>query len=123
MNQVEKDKTQKINPTLKLDSITHRYGELDILNQFNYEFKSGKLYAFMGASGSGKSTLLHIASGLLTPSVCGDVIYNNQIVTGTTINENSYIFADSFLIPELTCFENIKVFITEAILEYLMVEY
>ena len=86
----------------------YRYNEF-ICQDFNTQFDSGKLYAIMGPSGCGKSTLLHIASGYLTPSVSGKVLFDKQDFTGKNIPGSSYIFSDHYLIAELTCLENLQI--------------
>lgn len=109
MNMIVNDKNLSYKG-LSIKDVSHSYDNCHfILKNFSFDFVPGKLYAFMGASGSGKSTLLHIASGLLNPSHSGEVLLNSDKVTYGSSSKNSYIFSDSFLIPELTCLENLEI--------------
>jgi len=42
---------------LKISNLSVKVGKKQILKDFSYEFKKGKVYAIMGPNGSGKSTL------------------------------------------------------------------
>lgn len=91
---------------LKARNLTHSYdGKNYLFENFNYQFEQGQMYAFMGASGCGKSTLLYLLSGLLQPSELGEVSFEDS--NGPRKPESSFIFSDPFLIPELTCHENL----------------
>ena len=44
------------------------WGEINVLNQLNFELKDGEKLAIVGPSGSGKSTILKILAGLILPT-------------------------------------------------------
>lgn len=48
---------------LQLKKLRVRIGKIDILNDFNFNFEKGKVYAIMGPNGSGKSTLAFAIAG------------------------------------------------------------
>ena len=52
---------------IKLDGISFSYGNMQVLDQFSYEFSAGRFYGIFGANGSGKSTLLKLITGELVP--------------------------------------------------------
>ena len=54
--------------------IYKRYTGKYIINDFSFNFTSGKNYGLQGPNGSGKSTLIQILSGYLSPSK-GDLSY------------------------------------------------
>ena len=60
-----------MNGLLKMREVSFYYdtkvGRTVILENVNYSFESGKMYAIMGPSGSGKSTALSILSALKRP--------------------------------------------------------
>jgi ABC-type antimicrobial peptide transport system, ATPase component len=62
---------------LELQNISYRYkSNLPMaIQNMNYSFETGKLYAVMGASGSGKTTLVSIISRLDKPSQ-GRILYD-----------------------------------------------
>ncbi|MDQ6419082.1 ABC transporter ATP-binding protein [Paenibacillus sp. LHD-117] len=63
-------------PVLKLDNVTKRYGARSALSSVSFEVGPGKIIGLLGSNGSGKTTLMKLAAGLLRPtsgslSVCG----------------------------------------------------
>lgn len=97
---------------LKLEKVSFRYSEeRQILEDINFEFEAGKVYAIMGKSGSGKSTLLSLLSGNIRPQE-GSIFYDGKDINSlkqtqylrnccTTIYQNFQLF------PLLTVEENI----------------
>ena len=49
------------------DHISHRFGELAVLDDVSFTVGAGEVVAIVGPSGCGKSTLLSILGGLLRP--------------------------------------------------------
>ena len=62
---------------LKLENISHRYGEIEVLKNITLELNKGDLLSILGASGSGKSTLLRTVAGFITPHQ-GTALINNE---------------------------------------------
>lgn len=109
MTRLQEEQLTEVSASLEAHNITHSYqGQTKILDNFSYKFQPGELYAFVGPSGCGKSTLLHILSGLLKP-LEGEIVFNKKKVTAQVLKESSFIFPDPFLIPELTCAENLSI--------------
>lgn len=54
-------------PILKLNNISFKYEENQVLNSVNLEVKAGEILGILGPNGSGKSTLLRIMDGILPP--------------------------------------------------------
>ncbi|MGL4950211.1 MAG: ABC transporter ATP-binding protein [Anaeroplasmataceae bacterium] len=50
---------------LKVNNLTKRYKQLDVLSSVDYEVKNNKLIAFIGSNGAGKSTLLSLMTRTL----------------------------------------------------------
>ena len=48
--------------------ISHRFGDLAVLDDVSFTVSAGEVVAIVGPSGCGKSTLLSILGGLLQPS-------------------------------------------------------
>lgn len=53
---------------LKVDNISYRRNDRNILRSVSFETCKGQLYAVIGPNGAGKSTLLNIISGRIRPS-------------------------------------------------------
>ena len=84
------------------------------LKDINFSINKGEFTSIMGKSGCGKSTLLYILSTMDTDYE-GELYFNNELITGKTKNELSYIrnkhigfvFQFHYLLPEFTILENV----------------
>lgn len=70
---------------LKLEHITHMYGNLCALNDVSFSLTPG-VYGLLGPNGSGKSTMMNILTGNLKQT-SGTVIWN-----GKTTDSNNHSF-------------------------------
>ncbi len=101
--------------TIKLVSVTKRYGSKTILENFSLEIEKGEFVALVGNSGCGKSTLLNII-GLLEDFEEGDLIIedmNNIIPDSSMANKFlrekiGYLFQNFALVDDETVEYNIS---------------
>ncbi|MCO6387031.1 ABC transporter ATP-binding protein [Aliihoeflea sp. 40Bstr573] len=91
---------------LVIDNITHRYGQTDVLENINFELKSGEIVCIIGPSGCGKSTLLRFIGGLERPT-SGRVLIAGEPPAGS-LNPLTYIFQDFALLPWRTVEGNVS---------------
>lgn len=47
-------------PIIRFQNVSKRYGDLTVLDHFDFEVMSGEKVTLIGPSGSGKSTVLRI---------------------------------------------------------------
>jgi NitT/TauT family transport system ATP-binding protein len=80
--------------------------QLLVLDNINFELRSGEIVALLGKSGSGKSTLLRIIAGLIPPS-SGKVTYRGQSVL-SPVPGIAMVFQSFALMPWLTVLENVE---------------
>lgn len=99
---------------LILKNLTFHYKNTNqnVLQNVNFTFESGKLYAVVGPSGSGKSTLLSLMAGLLQPTD-GDVSLDGQSYKTLNLDQLrreklTVIFQAFHLFPLLTAIENVS---------------
>ena len=98
---------------LKLENISYSYnGRENVLNDINYEFEKGKVYAIVGRSGAGKTTLLSLMSGLTSPTQ-GRILFGGNDIKKTDRYKyrSTYIgviFQSFNLLPHLTAAENVE---------------
>lgn len=103
---------------LKCDNLSKSYTkknkQLNILNNINFAFETGKFYAIMGESGSGKSTLIQIL-GLLCNFDSGNLYIDNNNTEKLKDKEKAlirnkkigFVFQSFYLNPLLKAFENV----------------
>lgn len=90
---------------LKLDAVTHRYGETEVLRDVSLNIPTGRITCIVGPSGCGKSTLLRLLGGLEKPSE-GAVLQVGAPPEGC-LNALTYIFQDFALLPWRTVQGNV----------------
>ena len=97
---------------LEIKGIRYTYdSKRDVLNDINFSFEAGKVYAILGPSGCGKTTLLSLMGGLDSPTE-GQVLFDGQDVEriGLAIHRKkdvAFIFQSYNLIDYLTPQENV----------------
>ncbi len=96
---------------LKLENISHRYGEVEVLRNINLEINQGEIVCLVGPSGCGKSTLLRFIGGLERPS-SGRVLQKGE-ASENSLNPLTYIFQDFALLPWRTVSGNISLVLEE----------
>jgi len=98
---------------LELQNMSYFYDkDRPVLNDLNYSFEKGKIYAIMGRSGAGKTTLLSLLSGLTDPK-SGSILFDGKDVK--TIDRYRYrskfvgvVFQGYNLLPQLNAVENVE---------------
>ena len=91
---------------IKLDSISHSYGDFEVMRDISLEIPNGKIVCIVGPSGCGKSTLLRFIGGLEQPSK-GQVLQMGEPQEGC-LNPLTYIFQDFALLPWRTVDGNVS---------------
>ncbi len=86
--------------TLRLESVTARYGPRTALDSVDLEVPAGQLVSLLGPSGSGKSTLLRIVAGLERPAA-GRVTFEGRDLAAVPVHERGFglMFQDYALFP------------------------
>ncbi len=95
---------------LKIENITKRFGETDVLKGVSLDIADGEFVSLVGPSGCGKSTLLRIIAGLEEQSD-GTIHIGGQSVAGQRAADRnlSMVFQSYALYPHLSVAENIAV--------------
>jgi len=96
---------------LELKKVSKKFAEKVVLDEFDFQFVTGKTYALVGVSGSGKTTLLNIL-GKLEKVDSGEVFFNdnnfNKIKEQNFFrNSVGYLFQNYGLIDNETVEENL----------------
>jgi NitT/TauT family transport system ATP-binding protein len=82
---------------LKLDRISHHYGDTEVLRDITLEIPQGRIVCLVGPSGCGKATLLRMIGGLERPSA-GRVLQLGA-PPSNSLNPLTYVFQDFALLP------------------------
>jgi heme exporter protein A len=72
--------TASLQPTVKLDRLSRRFGTRWALRAVTLEVEPGEVVGVIGHNGSGKSTLLRVISTALRPSVGEGWVYGHHLV-------------------------------------------
>jgi len=93
---------------LRLDNITHRFGEFIAVGDVSLDIAGGELVALLGPSGCGKSTLLRIMAGFIRQSE-GRVLFDEAAVDHLPANRRGVgiVFQNYALFPHMTVRQNV----------------
>jgi putative spermidine/putrescine transport system ATP-binding protein len=93
---------------LRLDGITHRFGDFVAINDVQLGVDGGELVALLGPSGCGKSTLLRIVSGFIRQSE-GSVLFDGERVDHLPPNRRGVgiVFQSYALFPHMNIRQNV----------------
>jgi len=97
---------------LKIDNISSRYAQVQVLNDVSLEVRDGEVLGLLGRNGAGKSTLLKSIMGLVEVSSgsisMDDVILSELEAHQIPKNGIGYVPQGRRLFSELTVEENLK---------------
>jgi len=91
---------------LKIDALTHRYGETEVLADINLDIPTGRIVCVVGPSGCGKSTLLRFIGGLERPTE-GQVLQLSD-PPADSLNPFTFVFQDFALLPWRSAAGNVR---------------
>ena len=94
---------------LELRNISKRFGDKQILSDFNLTIHEGNILAIVGPSGGGKTTLLRMLAGLETID-SGEVFYNGEPLALDELTKRQllgFVFQDFNLLETLSVYDNI----------------
>ncbi len=100
---------------LRLEGVSRRYKDLEILQPSDFELHRGETIALLGPSGSGKSSMLHIA-GLLEAPSSGEVYIGGAATSKlddaakTRLRRDylGFVYQFHHLLPEFTALGNVS---------------
>lgn len=99
--------------TLSVEELTHDFGGLRAVDNFNLKVEKGQVYGIIGPNGAGKTTFFNLVTGLYRPTRGGIFLDGNNIVGKKPHKINHMGIARTFqnlrLFSELTVRENILV--------------
>jgi branched-chain amino acid transport system ATP-binding protein len=68
-------------PLLKIEHLTHFFGGLRAVYDFNFEIPEGSIYGLIGPNGSGKTTIFNLITGIYNPTE-GTINFQGENIKG-----------------------------------------
>ena len=102
---------KKLKNAVETKNLSISWGNVNVLNQLNFELNDGEKLAIVGPSGSGKSTILKILAGLILPTK-GELRIFGEKQTYLRLDQNNppdvrLVFQNPALLGSLTIEENV----------------
>ncbi|WP_370676780.1 ABC transporter ATP-binding protein [Pleomorphomonas sp. PLEO] len=94
--------------SIELDSVSKRFGSVEVISELSLTIHSGEFVAFLGPSGCGKSTLLRMIAGLETVNA-GEIRIGGERVDHLPPGARgvAMVFQHYALYPHMTVFDNL----------------
>lgn len=96
-----------MNYILKIDSMSKKIKNTDILKNISFEIPKGSIFAFLGPNGAGKSTLINILVNLLKPTSGKILLANTNIDNNRNYSQIGIVFQGNTLDEDLTVYDNL----------------
>lgn len=95
-------------PTITVENLTKRFGDVTALDRVNLHIKKGELFFLLGPSGCGKTTLLRHLAGFYRPEE-GRVLFDQDDVTDVPPHKRNtgMMFQSYALWPHMTVAKNV----------------
>jgi branched-chain amino acid transport system ATP-binding protein len=100
-------------PLFEIRALTHFFGGLQAVSEFNLTLEGGELVGLIGPNGAGKTTIFNLVCGVYRPSQ-GEVKIEGKSLVGlyphqVTASGIARTFQNIRLWPEMTVLDNIRV--------------
>lgn len=98
---------------LHMEHVTHYFGGLRAVQDFNLELQPGALVAIIGPNGAGKTTVFNLITGVYRPTE-GNIVFQGQSLVGRPTHEIiglgiARTFQNVRLFKELSVLDNVRI--------------
>ena len=98
---------------LHIQHLTHYFGGLRAVQDFNLELQPGELVAIIGPNGAGKTTVFNLITGVYRPTQ-GDILFQGQSLVGLQTHKIisrgvARTFQNVRLFKELSVLDNVRI--------------
>jgi branched-chain amino acid transport system ATP-binding protein len=92
--------------------MTHRFGGLRVVDNYNVEIRSGQIRGLIGPNGAGKTTIFNLITGMYTPTE-GQILFDGKIISGLQPHQIASLglsrtFQNLLLWRHMTVLEHVK---------------
>lgn len=98
-------------PGICTRGLTHRFGELTVLDGVDLTVEAGEVFGFLGRNGAGKTTLIRALLGLIAPTAGEVTVLGQRVRSGRTPPtlwaRVGYLVEGPGLYPQLTVAEHL----------------
>ena len=99
-----------INETIiKIDSLSKKANNIDILKNISVEFKKGTIYGIVGRNGSGKTMFFKAICGLINASSGKITVFDKSIEKGAFPENTGVIIENPGFLPQYSAFKNLQI--------------
>jgi branched-chain amino acid transport system ATP-binding protein len=100
-------------PILQVRNLTHYFGGLRAVSDFNLDVEKGELIGIIGPNGAGKTTIFNLITGVYRPSQ-GSIKFDGVEIVGKTPNEITALgiartFQNIRLFKNLSVLDNVRI--------------
>jgi branched-chain amino acid transport system ATP-binding protein len=100
-------------PLLQIEHLSHKFGGLQAVDDFNLTLTGGELVGLIGPNGAGKTTIFNLVCGVYRPTA-GRIVFNGHNLVGLpshriTASGIARTFQNIRLWNDMTVLQNIKV--------------
>jgi ABC-2 type transport system ATP-binding protein len=102
----------KIPPRLRVQGLTRRFGDVDVVKGLDFDLRAGKAIALVGRNGAGKSTVLRCVSAADVPT-SGTIELDGVLVderSPHTRRDMAVVMDDMDFFPDLSVVEHLDLF-------------
>lgn len=97
---------------LRIHKMTHRFGGLCVVHNYNVEIRPGQIRGLIGPNGAGKTTIFNLITGMYTPTE-GQILFNGKIISGLQPHQIASLglsrtFQNLLLWRHMTVLEHVK---------------
>lgn len=98
---------------LQIEHLTHYFGGLRAVQEFNLELQPGELAAIIGPNGAGKTTVFNLITGVYRPTQ-GKIVFKGHHLVGRPTHETisrgiARTFQNIRLFKELSVLDNVRI--------------
>lgn len=95
--------------TIEIKNLSKIINDINILNDVNVNFQSGKIYGIVGKNGSGKTMLFKAICGLINITGGEIKVFDEVIKDGAFPKETGIIIENPGFLPQYSAFKNLKI--------------